>query len=56
MDGSFCPNWVASRAEAHVLRIRGSGSVAEKSRRFVFGRSEEISRNCSPVWSFERMG
>ena len=33
---------------------RGSGSVAEKSRRFVFAGCEEINRNCSPVWSFER--
>ena len=33
-----------------------SGSVAEKSRRLVFGRPEEISRNCFPVWSFERIG
>jgi hypothetical protein len=49
--GRFCSSW-----EAYGLRTRGSGGVAEKSRRDVFGGAEEIDRNCSPFWSFERGG
>jgi hypothetical protein len=51
------------RRQAESANITGlakkalaSGTVAEKSRGSEFGRREAISRNCFPVWSFQRSG